>query len=231
MKVGLLECDHVLDEFRPITGDYRDMFSALFPSLNFQFFDVCKGQFPASADDCDAYLCTGSKFSVYDEVDWILELKAFVRAIYASDKKYIGVCFGHQMLGEALGGKVEKAPTGWNVGLHPFEILRQESWMEPFQPQINVLMMCQDQVIQLPENSTLLAKGATCPVAMFRVGERMLGIQGHPEFPHAYEAALLENRRARIGTEKVHAGLESLKLPSQREVVAGWMVGFLQRTV
>lgn len=227
MKIGLLECDHVLPELRHIAGDYRDMFLDFLPGPEWAFFDVCNGQFPSATDDCDAYLCTGSKFSVYDEVDWILELKAFVRRIAESDKKFVGVCFGHQMLGEALGGKVQKAASGWNVGVHSFEILRPASWMSPFQPRLNLMMMCQDQVVELPPGSTVLARTAHCPVGMFQVGPNMLGVQGHPEFPKTYEAALLEMRRERIGGEKVDAALASLDLPLDTAVVAEWARQFL----
>src|SRR5215217_7450772 len=112
MKVGLLECDHVREELLHIAGDYRQMFPALFsqvaPDWEFRFYGVCNGHFPESAGECDLYICTGSKFSVYDEEDWILRLKDFVKEIYESGKKYAGICFGHQMLAEALGGKVEK---------------------------------------------------------------------------------------------------------------------------
>ncbi|MEK7256290.1 MAG: amidotransferase [Bacteroidota bacterium] len=229
MKIGLLECDHVLPEFRHIAGDYREMFPALLPNLEFVNYDLCNGHFPSSPDECDGWLCTGSRFSVYDEVDWILALKTFVRQVFESGKKYVGVCFGHQMLAEALGGKVEKAPSGWCVGIHTFEMERQEDWMQPFQPKINVPMMCQDQVVRLPENSVVLASAPACPIAAFRVGEKMLGIQGHPEFPNEYEAALMKNRRERIGSEKTDAGLASLNLTAHREMVAAWITRFLER--
>ncbi len=228
MKIGLLECDHVLPEFHSVAGDYRDMFRVLLPEIEFVYFDACNGQLPRPDDDCDAYLCTGSKYSVYDEIDWIRALQDFVRRIYASQKKFIGVCFGHQMLGEALGGKVEKAPAGWNVGVHTFEILRRENWMTPFQPQLHLLMMCQDQIVRLPENSTVLARTAACPVAMIRAGENMLGIQGHPEFPAPYEAALLEGRRDRIGAEKADAALKSLSTPLDKALISQWILGFLK---
>ncbi len=228
MKIGLLECDHVLPELHAIAGDYRDMFPDFLPGPEWVFFDVCNGQFPAPDDDCDAYLCTGSRFSVYDEEDWILELKTFVKNSYNSDKKFIGVCFGHQMLGEALGGRVKKAESGWNVGVHTFEILQPAPWMSPFQPRLNLMMMCQDQVAQLPPGSTVLARTAHCPVGMFQVGANMLGIQGHPEFPKAYEARLLEMRRERIGGEKVDAALKSLDLPVDAAPIAAWIGHFLK---
>lgn len=231
MKVGLLECDHVLDKYRPVAGDYRDMFPALFPELDFTLFDVCNNHFPASVDDCDAWICTGSKYSVYDDIDWICQLKAFVKELYESGKPFVGVCFGHQMLGEALGGKVQRAAVGWCVGAHTFEVTQRESWMTPFQPTFDLLMLCQDQVQVLPENSTVLARAADCPIGMFRVGERMLGIQAHPEFAPEYVGAVLPDRIERVGVEKTERALQSLERPLHRKLIAGWVEQFLRANV
>lgn len=228
MNTGLLECDHVLPEFRHIGGDYREMFSALLPELNLVNYDVCNGQFPKDTDECDDYICTGSHYSVYDEVDWIIKLKEFVRELHMAQKKFVGVCFGHQMLAEALGGKVEIAETGWCVGVHSFEVIKHEGWMAPFVPTFNLPMSCRDQVVQLPENSTVLAKSADCPVGMFRVGEHMLGIQAHPEFSLRYAEALMESRAEKIGAEKVRAGRESLRWRVHREEVARWIARFFE---
>ncbi|CAG4990807.1 hypothetical protein DYBT9275_00617 [Dyadobacter sp. CECT 9275] len=231
MKIGLLECDHVREEFLDIAGDYRQMFPALFlqvaPHWQFRFYDVCNGDFPASVNDCDVYICTGSRFSVYDDEPWIQELKQLVRQISLAGKIYIGICFGHQMLGEALGGKVNKSEKGWCVGVHTFEVLKMESWMLPFRNSFNLLMMCQDQVLTLPENSQLLAQSQDCPHAMFRVGERMLGIQAHPEFPKDYDKALMELRVERIGQTKVNLGVASLELPTHELTFANWIKNFV----
>jgi len=232
MKIGLLECDHVREELLSIAGDYRQMFSALFasvaPDWEFEFFDVCNGDFPSSVNTCDAYICTGSKSSVYDDESWIHQLKAFLRDLYAADKSFVGVCFGHQMLGEALGGKVQKSGVGWCVGVHPFEMLAFENWMNPPLSDFNLLMMCQDQVLALPPDSTLLAQTPDCPVAMFRVGKKMLGIQAHPEFPKKYNKALMELRIERIGERKVEFGIMSLELPTAEKSIAQWIVNFVQ---
>jgi GMP synthase-like glutamine amidotransferase len=231
MKIGLLECDHVREELLPIAGDYRQMFPALFlpvaPQWEFYFYDVCNGHFPESVDVCDAYICTGSKNSVYDEEDWIFRLKGFVKQIYQSDKPFVGVCFGHQMLGEALGGKVGKAAVGWSVGVHTFDLIQTESWMIPLQNHFNLLMMCQDQVVQLPPDAQLLAVADDCPNAMFRIGDKMLGIQAHPEFTKNYNQALMELRVERIGAEKVKAAIESLKLPTDQLQIAAWISKFV----
>jgi len=229
MKAGLLECGHVEKKFRHIGGDYRDMFPALLPNIEFEFFDVCNGHFPGSAQACEAYICTGSKYSVYDGFEWISRLKAFVREIHQAQKPYVGVCFGHQIMGEALGGKVRKAAAGWCVGVHSFTVLQQEQWMVPPERNYRLLMLCQDQVQELPPGSRVLASAPDCPVGMFTVGNSMLGIQGHPEFSRDYVGAVIQDRLQRIGEARAQAGLGSLSQPTHASVLAEWISNFLER--
>lgn len=232
MKIGLLECDHVSDRFRSVAGDYREMFAALLaryaPQLELQPFDVCNGAFPAALDACDAYLTTGSRFSVYDDVDWIRTLKDFVRQLRAADKPFVGVCFGQQMLAEALGGRVAKSAAGWGAGVLEVEITRAESWMKPPQSACRLQFMHQDQVEQLPEEGVLLGSAAHCPNALFRVGRKMLGIQAHPEFTPDYVAALLRDRVERIGATRTAAAQASLRQTTDEEIITKWIAEFLK---
>ena len=125
MQVGLFICDHVKPQYRDQFGDYPDMFMRLFPGFDFKLYDVCSGQFPERLDECDLYMATGSSHSVYEDIDWIHQLKEVIREIYKQQKYFIGFCFGHQLMGEALGGKVEKSEKGWCVGVHEFKIQKQ----------------------------------------------------------------------------------------------------------
>lgn len=227
MKVGLLLCDHVRPEFREEFEDYPAIFQRVWPSFDFEVFAVCDGQFPASVDICDAYISTGSSFSVYEELDWIIQLQQFIRDIHQSEKYYLGVCFGHQLLAEALGGQVKKAQSGWSIGVQTFTISQEEAWMEPFQSSLNLLMMCQDQVHVLPPNATVLASTPVCPVGIFRVGDRMLGVQAHPEFSKAYDKILMETRIDRMGAETVAKAIETLSLPLDATRFIQWTVRFL----
>ena len=229
MKVGLLECDHVREELLPIAGDYRQMFADLFqqhaPQLDLVSFDVRNGEFPTSVDACEAFVCTGSRFSAYDSADWIQELKGFLRQLRDAEKPFVGICFGHQILAEALGGKVEKAEQGWGIGVHRVNVIKREDWMQPKREACGVQYSHQDQVVQLPENSVLLGESGHCPVAMFRVGETMLGIQGHPEFPAAYVEALVRGRTELIGAEKVNAA--NFHAPTDEAILTNWLARFL----
>ncbi len=234
MKIGLLLCDHVADCFHPIAGDYAQMFGALFAEhFTLQPYDAINGELPAALDECDGYLATGSRFSAYDDEPWIHALKAFIQKLVASRKPFVGVCFGHQLLAEALGGKVAKAATGWGVGVREIEILQTESqpenWMQPVHAVCRLQYMHQDQVVALPPGSIVLGRSSHCPIAIYRVGATALGIQAHPEFVSDYSAALLRDRVERIGAESVEAGLASLSLNTDEAVVAEWILNFFQQ--
>lgn len=228
MRVGLLICDHVRPEFLAAFGDYDQMFTDLFPDLDWQFYEVTQGQFPTDLAECEVYFTTGSHHSVYENLPWIGQLKSFIRDLHRANGYFVGVCFGHQILAEALGGKVEQSSVGWCVGVHAFEVLREEPWMQPVRRGFNLLMSCQDQVVRLPEGAVLLASSEKCPVGMFRVGERMLGMQAHPEFSKGYAEALMEQRVGRIGEAVVRAGKKSLELSVDAELIRAWVKQFLK---
>ena len=232
MNIGLLMCDDVSSRFRHIAGGYEDMFEALLrphvPGLTFTCYDVRNGEVPASPDAHDVYLCTGSRHSVYDKLDWIEALKGFVRDVHDNGKVFVGICFGHQVLAEALGGEVGKADQGWGIGVLDMNIVKPEPWMQPQLPQCRLQYMHGDQVRRLPPESTVLAVAQHCEVAMFKVRETMLGIEGHPEFTAEYERALLETRRERIGADPVDKALASLSTPTDHEVAGRWIANFIR---
>lgn len=229
MHIGLLECDEVTGRFATVSGGYREMFAALLPGARFSYYRAHQGELPVSAAECDAWVCTGSRYSVYDEHAWIDALFSFVRRIEKSGTPFAGICFGHQVLAHALGGEVAKAEQGWGVGVLPLEVIKNEPWMSPLKPLVRIQHMHQDQVQRLPEGSVLLGRSAHCEVGMFRVGETMLGIEGHPEFTPEFAEALIRARQAGIGAEKSDAALRSLRGPNDGPLVGRWIARFLSR--
>jgi GMP synthase-like glutamine amidotransferase len=232
MKIGLLGCDDVPERFRHIAGGYQDMFEKLLapqiPELELTWFDACKGELPSGTDTCDAYVCTGSRYSVYEDRDWIAKLKEYVRQLHEARKPFVGICFGHQLLAESLGGQVKPAAQGWGVGIHEMRVTHPEPWMQPPRSDCKLEYMHADQVQQLPPDSVVLAAAPHCPVAMFRVGDTMLGIEGHPEFPAPYVEALVSTRKERIGEERANAALASLSQETDDGIVARWIANFLR---
>ena len=233
MHIGLLGCDDAPDRLKHIAGGYRDMFEKLLapqiPDLELTWFDVVRGELPKSTDACDAYVCTGSRYSVYEDRDWIEKLKAFVRRLQEDRKPFVGICFGHQVLAEALGGEVRQAAQGWGVGILGMRITHPEPWMQPPTADAKLEYMHADQVQKLPPDSIVLAEAPHCPVAMFRVGDTMLGIEGHPEFPARYVEALVLARKERIGEARANAALASLSEKADDDIVARWIANFIEQ--
>lgn len=229
MKLGLLICDHVRAEFREISGDYDDMFLRLFagyPDVEVITYDAIGGVFPDDPHQCDLWLTTGSRHSVNDEFQWIRELEAFVRQIAASGVPFVGVCFGHQLLAKALGGSVVKAGQGWGIGLKSSKVDVALGLGES----VNLLYSHQDQVASLPDGAEILGWADDCPISMFAVGDKLIGIQGHPEFDKEYSRALMLARRGRlIPNEVVDKGLASLDLGTDSDQLAEWIVGLARR--
>jgi GMP synthase-like glutamine amidotransferase len=230
VHIGLLACDEVAERFRHIAGGYQQMFERLLSphisGLHVTRFDVQARDIPADAQTCDGWITTGSRASVYDRDAWIREAETFIRKVADSDRPFVGICFGHQLLARTLGAEVRPAPGGWGVGVLPLSVLHNEDWMTPPRSTVRMQYMHGDQVTTPPPGARLLGKAPHCPVAMFQVGPRLLGIEAHPEFPAAYARALLEDRRARIGHQVTEDALARVDEPADSDVVGAWIARF-----
>ena len=155
MKLGILKTDTVRPEWVPDFGEYPDMFVALLgridPQLEFVVYDVEAGEYPGDVDEVDAYLITGSKSSVYDDKAWIRTLEEFVRELDRRGKKIVGICFGHQLIAQALGGSTGKSDKGWGVGLHTYHFDQTPAWHDQGDGDFSVLVSHQDQVLAYPQ--------------------------------------------------------------------------------
>lgn len=231
MHVGFLECDHVEGRFPSDPRGYREMFVDLLaphlPDLQFSCFDVCHGELPGDPDACDAYLCSGSRFSAYDALDWIGDFADFLRELQRRERRFVGVCFGQQMLAQTFGGEVARSARGWGAGVYGTVMRRTEPWMQPPTAECKLQYVHQDQVTRLPDDGVLLGASAHCELAMFRVGDSMLGIAGHPEFTVPYGKALIRARAESIGADRAKAGLASLARPTDGRLVGQWIAAFI----
>jgi len=229
MRLGILKVDSVRDEFIANHGDYPDMFKDLLlsadPSLQISVFDIQSGDIPEPTE-CDGYLITGSRDSVYDDLPWIPPLVEFVGQLRAQEIKLAAVCFGHQLVAHFFGGRVGAAKKGWAVGVHSCDIVERGAWMTPPMERLNLLSSHKDQVLELPADASLYATSAFCPYAGFTVGNHTLTIQGHPEFQAEYARSLMTFRKDLLGDEVFESGIDSLSCPIDQSVMAHWLVSF-----
>ena len=228
MKLGILETGAPPDDLIDRFGGYGAMMGRMLgPTFHTQIYDVRSGQLPADGRERDAWLITGSAAGVYDPDPWIVELKTFIRDA-AGQAPMLGICFGHQVIAEALGGEVIKSPKGWGMGLHTYAVSRAYPWMDDT-ASISLSVSHQDQVVSPPAGAEVVASSAFTPLAMLAYPQhRALSLQAHPEFEADYTRALIESRRGtRIDAAFADEAIRSLAGKDDRQRVAGWLRRFL----
>jgi GMP synthase-like glutamine amidotransferase len=231
MKIGLLETGEPPETLQPAFGRYGTMFQDLLgPEHDYVTYDVQAGALPGDPAECDAYIITGSAAGVYDDLPWIAPLKAFL--LDARRQPLVGVCFGHQVMAEAFGGKVVKSDKGWGVGLHAYEVARSEPWMDSDAP-VAIPASHQDQVVEIPPGARAVGGSAFTPAGILVYDDQpAISMQFHPEFAPAYAEALIEARRGTRYTDaQADAAIASLRQDNDRQRVAGWIEAFLTGAV
>ena len=202
MQIGILVTGHAPDELIPTTGDNDAMFRRLLDGQGFTFetYNVVDMEFPASADAADGWLITGSKHGAYDDLPFIAPLEDLIRKIYAADRPLVGVCFGHQIIAQALGGKVEKFAKGWAVGRQTYnwkgDTVALNAWH-------------QDQVVQAPADATTCASNDFCEHAALVYGQKAFTVQAHPEFESVSIAGLAQFRGPGVLSEDELASVKA----------------------
>ena len=237
MKIGILATGITPEELIHEHGSYAEMFMQLFRqsghSFEYQVYDVREGRFPSDATDCDGWIITGSKFNVYQNLPWMQQLKELILQIHDEHRPLVGICFGHQIIAEAFGGRVDKYPGGWGVGLHSYEVRPAFDFLKGAPTSFCISAMHQDQVLELPDNAEVFASSDFCTYAGLVYDDRIMTLQAHPEFDLSYESQLIELRKGTvIPDEAADLGLATVNEKDAQidsVMVAHWMADFLTK--
>lgn len=233
LQIGLLQCGYIAPDVAAGHGDYPEAFADLLgpQGVDLVTYDVQQGPVPTDPRAHHGWLVSGSASSAYDDLQWIPPVERFLRRLVEVEAPLVAVCFGHQLLAQALGGRVARAEAGWGVGVHRYELVGPvRPWMDPppADGAFRMIASHQDQVVDLPAEATVIARTDHCPVAAFTVGPRALAIQPHPEFSAEVSRGLIGLRRDLIGDDRSDLALASLDGPLEddRRRVAAWMANF-----
>ena len=198
------------------------------PQIKLLTFDVQAGVYPIELEECDGYLITGSSYSVNDDHEWILEVKEFIRECNDLNVKLAGVCFGHQIIADALGGKVEQSAKGWGLGVQTAKITNAAEWMKPSLDAFKTFYSHQDQVVSLPPTAQLHASCEHCENAMYSIGKHIISLQGHPEFTIDYAYALACENSEMMTKGEFEASRETFSHDVSNDTLMRWIYNFFK---
>lgn len=198
MRIGILQTGQAPDALRTTMGDYPDMFVQLLANrgLEFETWHVEAMNFPADIHDCDGWLITGSRHGAYEDHPFIAPLEDFIRRAYAEKVPLVGICFGHQIIAQALGGKVEKFKGGWAVGPQTYEFGGEDVTLNAWH---------QDQVIERPAVARTVATNPFCAHAALLYDDRAFTVQAHPEYGNDFIEGLMTTRGKGLVPDQIMA--------------------------
>ncbi|KAL7275651.1 hypothetical protein RUND412_001384 [Rhizina undulata] len=212
IKIAILEADSPMPQTAEKYGSYGGVFRVLIETVaaelaadgvpkeegavDLSYYDVVnEGEYP-ELEDVDAVLITGSRANAFENTPWIVKLVEFVRNVLESQSRVriVGVCFGHQIIGRALGAKVERNEKGWEAAVTEIQLTAKGK--ELFKKSsLNIHQMHRDWVTTVPAGVYNLATTETCPVQGFYAPKRLFSVQGHPEFTGAIVKEMVETRK------------------------------------
>ena len=222
MLIGILQTGHAPDELQPDFGDYADMFQHLLAGRDFTFrtWNVVDGAFPDGAEAAEGWIITGSRHGVYEDHPWIPPLEELIRAIAASRRPLVGICFGHQIIAQALGGRVEKFAGGWSVGRTIYDIDGEEVALNAWH---------QDQVVTPPPGARTIGSSDFCRHAALVIGDSILTLQPHPEFNAGMVEGLIRTRSGTVPADRARAAADALDAPTDNAGFGQRIGDFLAR--
>ena len=223
MQIGILQTGHAPEAITAELGEYSDMFERLLAGqgLSFVRYDVVDMDFPESVRAADGWLITGSKHGAYEDLPFIPPLEDFIREAYAAHVPVVGICFGHQIIAQALGGKVEKFSGGWAVGPTTYHMGGRDLSLNAWH---------QDQITELPEGAEVIGGNDFCRNAALAYDDRILTVQPHPEFTAEMIRMLIEQRgRGVVPDARLDEALARLGAPTDSAAMAQQIADFFKQ--
>lgn len=205
--------------------------SSIFPKSKITYYRVSQNTFPDDLSKYDCFFITGSPYGAYEKIDWIRNLKKCILEIIKLNIPLIGICFGHQIIAQALGGRVKPAEMGWRIGVKP-TIFSPQNWRRsPKRTVLNLSHIHQDQVIQLPKSAKIISSHEDCPYESYTIGDTVLTLQGHPEFTNDFLNDLLnylQKTQQLFSAQTFRESMQSFNLYNHGNIFFTWVSHFIE---
>lgn len=231
MRLTIVQTGDVPAPLRENFGPYPAMFERMFngtgDNFSYEVVTVEGNSLLPDPSRLEGIVITGSPAGVYEDHAWLPPLRAFIRSAYAAKTPMLGICFGHQIMADALGGDVRKSEKGWGLGRHVYRVANRPDFMANAPEMLAIACSHQDQVIvPPPEAEVVLASDFTPNAGLFYKSGKALSFQPHPEFLDDYALALVELRRGRAPDDVVEEGVASFTQSSDSNTIADYIGNF-----
>jgi len=240
LKIGIIETGKPSETLAKQFGNYPDMFTSLIgnalPEASFFTKSIVSGEQVGAPDQADGWLITGSRHGAYEPDPWIKNLEVFVQHCIAETIPLVGVCFGHQIIAKAMGGKIHKSNKGWGIGAQKYSVFNKPDWIGDLDDEYYSLAVHQDQILEQPANTTVLSGSDFCEYAALLYGDpampSALTVQSHPEITAGFVRQIGEERLAKIVPADVLAsGMATLGTAVNNEQWGKIFAQYFQRMV
>jgi GMP synthase (glutamine-hydrolysing) len=175
------------DNIRARHGDFPHWFrlAAQLEPEQVQVVNVAAGENLPSPKEVAGALITGSAAMVTERAPWSENTAGWIRNAMDVDLPLLGVCYGHQLISHALGGRVDYLPGGREIGTVAIELLpdaAQDPLTTHVQPVFRAHATHEQSVLELPKEATVLARSERDSHHLVRYGRNAISVQFHPEF-------------------------------------------------
>lgn len=203
------------------------------PDWQYEVWHAHGDQLPPEPGGYDGWVLTGSVASVNDGAPWMERLAELVRQLHRRRVPLVGLCFGHQMVAHALGGRVGPSPGGWRIGTAPTHYVAERSvalpWLQPAQGTITLFAAHQEQVLLPPPKAEVIGGDDFAPSAALRIGRHVFTTQYHPELSREFMRALLDEYGALWAPALVAQARRQIEQPVDAALFMRWAAQFLEQ--
>jgi GMP synthase (glutamine-hydrolysing) len=203
------------DALRHSLGEQSDWFrtavGAAAPRIEVVRPDL--GEALPGASAFSAAVITGSWSMVTDREEWSERTGRWAKGLVESDKPLLGVCYGHQLMADVMGGVVDYHPGGREMGTLPIVLngsAQDDPWIGALPPTFRAHLTHSQAVLTPPLGTRVLGSSAHDPNQILRYGANVLSVQFHPEFNEDILTACVATREEVLLNEGVDlAGLKA----------------------